>query len=550
MNPDLSKSERETLKAIYRHTKEQAEAHTGDLAETLGVTPGTVTATVKRLADRDLVDHRPYHGVQFTPAGRRLAVSAIRRHRIVERFLADMLGYAWNEADRLAPAFEHDLPDEVLDRLFVALNRPSTCPHGFPIPEPEQDEIPALPPLYDLEAGDVAEVAVPGSTDPEVVSFLDGLGRPSRGARRGAREAPLRRAPRAAGRRSGPHPGRAHRPSDLRSQDQRDPGWQRRHPRKGRNHRMTRLLAAEGGYQAFTLGSAEWTWLLISAGVAVLALILGVILMRGVLAQDTGTQEMQEIAGAIQEGASAYLKRQFRTIGMIVVPLAVIVFVTSTKINKELEGEIGGGGPQLRAVGRLTAPSPSWWAACSPGSIGFIGMWLAVRGNVRTAAAARQSDYPGALQGGLPHRRRRRPAHRRPRPAGRHHHHHDLPEHGHVDPRRLRLRRLAAGPVPAGRRRHLHQGGRRGRRPGGQGRGGHPRGRPPQPRHHRRQRGRQRGRLRRHGRRPVRELRRHPGGVDHPRRLGLPGHRPAAPTRRPRASSSRWPSWPSACWPR
>ncbi|HEX7442724.1 MAG TPA: metal-dependent transcriptional regulator [Acidimicrobiales bacterium] len=176
MNPDLSKSEREALKAIYRHTKDQPDAHTGDLAETLGVTPGTVTATVKRLADRGLVDHRPYHGVRFTPAGRRLAVAAIRRHRIVERFLADMLGYAWNEADRLAPTFEHDLPTEVEERLFTALNRPATCPHGFPIPEPEQDEIPDLPPLYDLEAGDVAVVAVPGSTDPAVVRFLDELG--------------------------------------------------------------------------------------------------------------------------------------------------------------------------------------------------------------------------------------------------------------------------------------------------------------------------------------------------------------------------------------
>ncbi len=173
---DLSKSERETLKAIYRHTKEQPDAHTGVLAETLGVTPGTVTATLKKLADRGLVDHRLYHGVSFTPTGRRLAVGAIRRHRIVERFLADMLGYAWNEADRLAPSFEHDLPDEVLDRLFVALNRPDTCPHGFPIPEPEQDEIPSLPQLYDLAAGEIAEVAVPGSTDPDVVQFLDGLG--------------------------------------------------------------------------------------------------------------------------------------------------------------------------------------------------------------------------------------------------------------------------------------------------------------------------------------------------------------------------------------
>jgi DtxR family Mn-dependent transcriptional regulator len=176
MTPELSKSERETLKAIYRLTKDQPDAHTGDLADMLGLTPGTVTATVKRLADRQLVDHRPYHGVRFTPAGRRLAIGAIRRHRIVERFLADMLGYPWNEADRLAPSFEHDLPDEVLDRLFIALNRPATCPHGFPIPEPEQDEIPALPPLYDLQTGDVAEVAVPGSTDADVIAFLDSLG--------------------------------------------------------------------------------------------------------------------------------------------------------------------------------------------------------------------------------------------------------------------------------------------------------------------------------------------------------------------------------------
>jgi DtxR family Mn-dependent transcriptional regulator len=176
MIADLSKSERETLKAVYRHSKDGVEAHTGDLAETLGVTPGTVTATVKRLADRSLVDHKPYHGVRFTTEGRRTAVALIRRHRIVERFLSDMLGYSWNEADRLAPTFEHDLPDEVEERIYSALNRPTTCPHGFPIPLPEEDDIPAMPPLYTLEAGDRAEVALPSSTDPEVVRFLEELG--------------------------------------------------------------------------------------------------------------------------------------------------------------------------------------------------------------------------------------------------------------------------------------------------------------------------------------------------------------------------------------
>lgn len=172
----LSRSDRDTLKAVYRLTKGVSAAHTGALAESLGVSPGTATTAVKRLAERSLVKHEPYRGVFLTRQGRRAAVAAIRRHRIVERFLADMLGYPWNEADRLAGAFEHDLPQEVEDRLFVALNRPTTCPHGFPIPDHDVVDIPEMPPLYGLEPGDIATVAVPGSTEPEIVEFLDTLG--------------------------------------------------------------------------------------------------------------------------------------------------------------------------------------------------------------------------------------------------------------------------------------------------------------------------------------------------------------------------------------
>jgi DtxR family transcriptional regulator, Mn-dependent transcriptional regulator len=176
MDDTLTKSEREALKAIYRLTRDTAEAHTGGLADVLGLSPGTVTTTVKRLADRGFVDHRPYQGVSFTPLGQRTAVAAIRRHRIVERFLADMLGYAWNEADKFAVSFEHELPDEVLDRLFLALHRPATCPHGFPIPSAEDLELPDTPDLYALAPGEVAEVALSGSTDPELVEFLGTLG--------------------------------------------------------------------------------------------------------------------------------------------------------------------------------------------------------------------------------------------------------------------------------------------------------------------------------------------------------------------------------------
>jgi DtxR family transcriptional regulator, Mn-dependent transcriptional regulator len=176
MAQHLSRSERETLKAVYRLNKGDDAAHTGDLAERLEVAPSTVTTTVKRLADRGLVEHELYRGVRLTKAGRQAAVATIRRHRIVERFLADMLGYAWDQADRLSVAFEHSLPNEVVARLYAALNRPETCPHGFPIPDKGAEEVPSLRTLADLEAGEEVDLALPGDLDDEVRRFLPEIG--------------------------------------------------------------------------------------------------------------------------------------------------------------------------------------------------------------------------------------------------------------------------------------------------------------------------------------------------------------------------------------
>src|SRR3954469_13304322 len=97
---------------------------------------------------------------------------------------------------------------------------------------------------------------------------------------------------------------------------------------------MTHLLAVEGGYQEFVLRDSDKFWLLFSGLPALAAIGVGFSLMRGVLAADQGTPKMREIALAIQEGALAYLKRQFRTIAVILVPLAIIVFITSTEVVK------------------------------------------------------------------------------------------------------------------------------------------------------------------------------------------------------------------------
>jgi K(+)-stimulated pyrophosphate-energized sodium pump len=156
-------------------------------------------------------------------------------------------------------------------------------------------------------------------------------------------------------------------------------------------------LAAEGGYQVFHLNSEAWFWLFFSAVTALLAIAVGFFLMRGVLAADEGTPSMIEIARAIQEGAMAYLKRQFRTIAIILIPLAVVVFVTSTAVTKPAGINFGSSGLTFAQSGLFR--TLAFIAGCFlSGLTGFIGMSLAVRGNVRTAAAARSGSLPGALK--------------------------------------------------------------------------------------------------------------------------------------------------------
>ena len=160
---------------------------------------------------------------------------------------------------------------------------------------------------------------------------------------------------------------------------------------------MSGLFASEGGYQVFDLRGGEWAVLYLSAAAAIIAIIVGFFLAKNVMAQDEGSPKMREIAKAIQEGAAAYLRRQFKTIGLILIPLAIIVFLTSTEILKPGVG--GEDGP----VALSFFESGLWRTVAfvlgclASGLTGYIGMTLATRGNVRTAAAALTNSMPRAL---------------------------------------------------------------------------------------------------------------------------------------------------------
>jgi len=159
---------------------------------------------------------------------------------------------------------------------------------------------------------------------------------------------------------------------------------------------VTSILASEGGWQTFTLKGGEWAILGLSGAAAILALLVGWFLVIQVLKQEEGTDKMKEIAEAIQVGAWAYLKRQFRTIGMILIPVGAVVFFTSVAISKP---EVDGGGEALSQIQSGMYRTIAFVLGCvASGLTGYIGMTLATRGNVRTAAAARRGSMKDALQ--------------------------------------------------------------------------------------------------------------------------------------------------------
>jgi DtxR family Mn-dependent transcriptional regulator len=127
------------LKAIYhaqtRLGDDRVLVPMGQLSAALGVVPGTATSMVKTLADADLVVYEPYSGVRLSPAGTKLAVAVLRRHRLVELFLVRVMGMSWAEVHDEAEQLEHAVSDRLIERIDAMLGRPSVDPHGDPIPD-------------------------------------------------------------------------------------------------------------------------------------------------------------------------------------------------------------------------------------------------------------------------------------------------------------------------------------------------------------------------------------------------------------------------------
>jgi DtxR family Mn-dependent transcriptional regulator len=129
------------LKAIYQGQtalpKEQRLVPMGQVATALGVTPGTATTMVKALAESGLAEYEPYSGVRLTGAGEKLAGLVLRRHRLVELFLVQVMGMSWAEVHDEAEQLEHVVSERLIERIDEMLGRPTHDPHGDPIPNPD-----------------------------------------------------------------------------------------------------------------------------------------------------------------------------------------------------------------------------------------------------------------------------------------------------------------------------------------------------------------------------------------------------------------------------
>lgn len=173
----LTSSEEDYLKALYLLTEWDDEAvRTGTLAIQLGLTPASATSMVQKLAAKGLVDYVPRGDIKLSEAGHRQALRMVRRHRVLETFLRDELGYGWDEVHDEAEALEHTVTDRFIDALDRRLGYPRHDPHGDAIPEADGTLAARQAVRLDHFSGTQARVARVSDEDPDFLRRAQSLG--------------------------------------------------------------------------------------------------------------------------------------------------------------------------------------------------------------------------------------------------------------------------------------------------------------------------------------------------------------------------------------
>lgn len=174
---ELTEPVEDYLKVIYDIERDEDAAATNDIAQRLQIAPASVSGMVRRLAEQGLLEYERYRGVKLTVAGRRAALRTIRRHRVIEAYLVQALGYSWDVVHEEAERLEHAASDDLIDRMAKAIGEPSTDPHGAPIPtrDGRVDER-RLRRLSELQPGQRARVTRVGDEDAELLRYLASLG--------------------------------------------------------------------------------------------------------------------------------------------------------------------------------------------------------------------------------------------------------------------------------------------------------------------------------------------------------------------------------------
>lgn len=173
----VTESIEEYLETIYKLREEGQPVALSTLAECLKISPVSANEMVRKLVEQKLVLYEPYKGVSLTPAGQAQALTVIRRHRLWERFLTDVLGLSWDQVHEEACRLEHVTSPLVEERLAQLLGEPGTCPHGHPMPTAEGEmAIEAGCPLAELTAGQKARILRVPEGDVTLLQYLATLG--------------------------------------------------------------------------------------------------------------------------------------------------------------------------------------------------------------------------------------------------------------------------------------------------------------------------------------------------------------------------------------